>query len=292
MTIKNSPSTQNLSMIVKDVAVNVTKIEGEDYICLTDMAKSAGSERALHSWLRTKNTIEFLGFWEQLNNPNFKLHGFVYFKNNAGANSFNPSVTEWIEKTNARGIIAKKGRYGGTYAHRDIAFEFGTWLSPEFKLLIITEFQHLKAKEQELIEWDSHRYLSRVNYRLHTDSIKNVLLPALQLTKSQETFVYTDEADMLNKIVFGQTAVEWRSSNKELTKSNKNQRDYATLQQLVILANLENLNAHFIATGKSQKERIRTLIISAQQQYQSLIRQEKEKILISGAFKKVKKTKK
>jgi len=280
---KAKNSSQTLSMTVKDSQINVIKVDGEDYICLTDMAKSAGSDRALHSWLRTKNTIEFLGFWEQLNNPKFKLHDFVYFRNNAGANNFNPSITEWIEKTNAVGIVTRRGRYGGTYAHKDIAFEFGTWLSPEFKLLIITEFQRLKAREQELIEWDSHRYLSKINYRLHTDAIKNQLLPALQLAKSKEVFVYTDEADMLNTIVFGQTAVEWRKQNPELSKSYKNQRDYASVTQLVVLANLESLNAHLIAENQSQKQRIKSLINSAERQYKSLLQAEEEqKLLDSG----------
>lgn len=275
-------------MLVNDKPINVTKINGDDYICLTDMAKSAGAERALHSWLRTKNTISFLGFWEQINNPNFKIHEFVYFKNNAGSNSFNPSIEEWITKTNANGIISKRGRYGGTYAHKDIAFEFGTWLSPEFKLLIITEFQRLKANEQHLIEWDSHRYLSRVNYRLHTDSIKNILLPSLQLDKVQGTYIYTDEADMLNKLVFGQTAAEWRKSDPKLAKTSKNQRDYATIGQLVLLANLENLNAHFISEGKSQLERIQLLASSAQRHYKSFIIQEEEQKKLAKGDKKLK----
>ena len=261
-------------MHINDSDINVTKVDGEDYICLTDMAKSAGAERALYSWIRTKNTISFLGLWEQIHNPEFKLHEFVYFKNNAGANNFNPSVSEWVLKTNAKGVITKQGRYGGTYAHKDIAFEFGSWLSPEFKLLIIVEFQRLKAQEQHIIQWDSSRYLSRINYRLHTDSIKNDLLPALNLAKSSQTHVYTDEADMLNMIVFGQSATDWRKSNPSLAKSNKNQRDHATIQQLVLLANLENLNAHFISEGKSQLERIQILIKSAQQQYNSFIGQE------------------
>jgi hypothetical protein len=260
-----------LTMVINDSQISVTKVKSQDYISLTDMAKSAGSDRALHAWLRTKNTISFLGFWEQINNPEFKVHEFVYFKNNAGANSFNPSILEWISRTNALGIISKRGRYGGTYAHKDIAFEFGTWLSPEFKLLIITEFQRLKQREQKLIEWDSHRYLSKVNYKLHTDSIKNVLLPKLQLVKSKEIYIYTDEADILNIIVFGQTAAEWKKTNKRLAKSGRNQRDYATTSQLVIMANLENLNAHFISVGKSKKDRIKLLIESAERQYKSLI---------------------
>ena len=271
MTVPNT-----LSMVVNDGSINVTKINGEDYICLTDMAKAYGAEKVVESWLRNKNTLEFLGVWEQLNNPNFNSHEFVGIKNQAGLNRFNISAKQWIEATNATGIIAKAGRYGGTYAHKDIAFEFGTWLSPEFKLLVITEFQRLKDKEQHLIEWDSHRYLSRVNYRLHTDSIKNDLLPALNLTKSAQTFVYTDEADMLNKIVFGQSAAEWRQANPELVKSGRNQRDHATIQQLVLLANLENLNAHFISEGKDQGERVRLLVAAAQRQYQSLISQEEE----------------
>jgi hypothetical protein len=273
----------NFAMKVNDDTINVTKIDGQDYICLTDMAKSAGSDRALHSWLRTKNTIDFLGFWEELNNPDFKVHEFVYFKNNAGGNSFNPSIVEWITTTNAKGIISKRGRYGGTYAHKDIAFEFGTWLSPEFKLLVITEFQRLKTKEQELIEWDSHRYLSRVNYRLHTDSIKNDLLPALNLGKAKQTYVYTDEADMLNKIVFGQTAAEWRKANPG-AKSALNQRDYATVHQLVLLANLENLNAHFIAEGKDQPQRIAELMLAAERHYKLLLEQsEEQKKLDAGS---------
>ena len=274
--MKDQKILKNMSMVVREHLINVTKIGDHDYICLTDMAKSAGEERALHSWLRTKNTISFLGFWEQINNQDFKVHEFVYFKNNAGANNFNPSIVEWIEKTNAKGIIAKRGRYGGTYAHKDIAFEFGTWLSPEFKLLIITEFQRLKEKEQEFVKWDSHRYLSRVNYRLHTDSIKQILLPLLQLTKTQEVFVYTNEADMLNKIVFGETAAEWKANNPTQAKSDKNQRDFASIEQLVILANLENLNAHFISEGKDQQSRMRLLVTAAQRQFKSFITQEEE----------------
>jgi hypothetical protein len=263
-------------MTINNSVINVVKVSGEDYICLTDMAKSVGSERALHSWLRAKNTIDFLGFWEQMYNPHFNLHEFVYFKNQAGANSFNPSIVEWITTTNAKGIIAKRGRYGGTYAHKDIAFEFGTWLSPEFKLLVITEFQRLKEREEHLIKWDSHRYLSRINYRLHTDSIKNELLPLLNLEKSKQSFVYTDEADMLNMIIFGQTAAEWRNTNPDLTKSGRNQRDYATIEQLVLLANAENLNAHFISEGKNQSERITLLIKAIKRQYETFVKHEHE----------------
>ena len=163
----------NLPMIVNEKIINVTKIDGNDYICLTDMARSYGAERVIENWLRNKNTVEFLGVWEQLNNTDFNLLEFEGIKNQAGLNRFTISVKEWVSTTKAKGLIARTGRYGGTYAHRDIAFEFGAWLSPEFKLLVISEFQRLKATEQKVIEWDSRRYLSRDNYRLHTDSNKN-----------------------------------------------------------------------------------------------------------------------
>lgn len=257
-------------MNINEGEVKVTKINDEDYICLTDMAKSAGSERALHSWLRSRNTILFLGLWEQLHNSDFNLHEFVKIKSRAGENSFNPSIKEWVESTNARGIISKTGRYGGTYAHKDIAFEFGTWLSPEFKLLIITEFQRLKAREQNLIEWDSRRYLSRVNYRLHTDAIKTHIIPTLG-SGAIQTFTYTNEADMLNVIVFGQTASDWKNKNPQSSSMRKNQRDYASTIELVVVANLESLNSHLISEGKSQKERFEILRKTAQQQLQSLI---------------------
>lgn len=264
-----SPVT-NLSMNVNDNEVKVTKINGEDYICLTDMAKSSGSERALHSWLRARNTILFLGLWEQLHNEQFNLHEFVKIKNRAGENSFNPSIKEWVDATGAIGIISKTGRYGGTYAHKDIAFEFGTWLSPEFKLLIITEFQRLKTQEQHLIEWDSRRYLSKINYRLHTDAIKNHIIPSLG-SGALETYTYTNEADMLNTIVFGQTASSWKAAHPQLSLGQRNQRDYATTIQLVIIANLENLNSHLISEGKTQAERIVVLRKTAQQQYRALV---------------------
>lgn len=274
---------KNLAMHVNDGDINVIKINGEDYICLTDMAKVYGAEKVVESWLRNKNTIEFLGVWESLNNSDFNYYEFVGIKNQAGLNRFNISAKQWINATNAKGIIAKAGRYGGTYAHKDIAFEFGSWLSPEFKLLIIVEFQRLKAKEQKNIEWDSKRYLSRINYRLHTDSIKDYILPLLDAPKKLQKYVYTDEADMLNTIVFGQTAVDWRNTNPDLVKPGKNQRDYASIQQLAILANLENLNSHYIAEGKNQLERIQILAKSAVQQYKSFIKKEDEQVKRLGS---------
>lgn len=257
-------------MQLNDVAVNVTQIKGEDYICLTDMAKSAGQERALFSWIRSKHTIGFLGLWEQLHNPDFKLHEFVYFREHAGENSFNPSVSEWIERTNAKGIVTKRGRYGGTYAHRDIAFEFGTWLSPEFKLHLITEYQELQRRQGELAKWTANRALSSVNYKLHTDAIKEYIIPSLS-DDTIHQYAYTNEADMLNRIVFGQSASDWKKQNPTLAKGNKNQRDHASTSQLVILANLESLNSHLIAKGTSQTDRIVELAHEAKRQYQTFV---------------------
>ncbi len=261
-------------MNINNQIVNITKISDEDYICLTDMAKSYGAERVVENWLRNKNTIEFLGVWESFNNPSFNSLEFEVIKTTAGLNRFAISVKEWVFQTNAKGIIAKTGRYGGTYAQKDIAFEFGTWLSPEFKLLVISEFQRLKAQEEKIIEWDSRRFLSRINYRIHTDAIKEYIIPSLSIGSIQQ-YVYTDEADMLNRLVFGQTSIEWRSSNPSLAKGQKNQRDYASTQQLIILANLESLNSHLISDEKNQINRIHILAKEARRQYNSLIISEK-----------------
>lgn len=260
----------NMAMNINNHDVIVTKINNEDYISLTDMARSYGADRVVENWLRNKNTIEFLGVWEHFNNPDFNYLEFEGIKNTAGLNRFTISVKEWVVQTHAKGVVAKAGRYGGTYAHKDIAFEFGTWLSPEFKLLIITEFQRLKSKEQQLVEWDSRRYLSRMNYRLHTDAIKEHIIPLLGAS-SAKTYTYTDEADMLNKIVFGQTATEWKGVNPKLAVGHKNQRDYASTDQLIILTNLESLNSHLISEKKSQTERIVMLTKEARRQYQSIV---------------------
>lgn len=257
-------------MQLNNTSVNVTQINGEDYICLTDMAKSAGQERALFSWIRSKHTVGFLGLWEQLHNPDFKLHEFVYFKEHAGENSFNPSISEWIEATDAIGIITKRGRYGGTYAHKDIAFEFGTWLSPEFKLRLITEYQALQERQNKLTEWTVTRVFSSVNYKLHTDAIKEYIIPNLS-DGAIHKYTYTNEADMLNRIVFGQSASEWKQQNPALATSGKNQRDYSSAGQLMMLANLESLNSHLIANGISQNDRIIQLAREAKRQYQTFV---------------------
>ena len=235
--------------------ITYIKIDDEDYISITDMLKSKDGDFFVSDWLRNRNTIEFLGIWEEIHNPNFNYGEFAIIKNQAGLNSYKISVKEWTEKTNAIGIISKAGRYGGTYAHKDIAFEFGMWISPKFKLLLIKEFERLKAEEQKQIGWNAKRELSKINYRIHTDAIKNNLLPK-ELTKNQINFVYAEEADVLNMALFGMTAKEWRDKNPEL---KGNIRDYATMNELICLANLENLNSVFINEDLKQSERLEKL---------------------------------
>lgn len=245
-----------------------------DYISLTDMAKYKDSERTdyiVQNWMRNRDTIEFLGIWEQLNNPDFNPIEFEGFKNNAGSNSFSLTPKRWIESVGAIGVITKSGRYGGgTFAHKDIAFEFATWISPEFKLYLIKEFQRLKTEETErlMLGWDAKRALTKINYRIHTDSIKaNIVLPN-KLSKSSATSVYANEADILNKALFGMTAQEWREKNKG---KEGNLRDYADVFQLICLANLETLNAEFIKMGMTQKERLLRLNEIAIIQMKSLL---------------------
>ena len=235
--------------------ISYIKIEDEDYISITDMLKSKDGDFFVSDWLRNRNTIEFLGIWEEIHNPNFNYGEFAIIKSHAGLNSYKLSVKEWTEKTNAIGIISKTGRYGGTYAHKDIAFEFGMWISPKFKLLLIKEFERLKAEEQKQIGWNAKRELSKINYRIHTDAIKNNLVPK-ELTKNQINFVYAEEADVLNMALFGITAREWRAKNPKL---DGNIRDYATMNELICLANLENLNSVFINEGLKQAERLEKL---------------------------------
>ncbi len=240
---------------VLDHQITVVK---DDYISLTDIARSKNSDEpkdVVKNWLRNKNTIEFLGLWEKINNSDFKGVEFDSFKNEAGLNSFTLSPSKWCEKTDAIGLFTKQGRYGGTYAHKDIAFEFASWISAEFKLYLIKEFQRLKEDEQKQLGWDIKRNLTKINYRIHTDAIKENLLPK-QLTPKQISFVYATEADMLNVALFGMTAKQWQISNPEL---KGNIRDYADVNQLVCLANLESLNAHFITEGLSQDERVEKL---------------------------------
>ena len=232
---------------VLDTDITVLK---DDYISLTDMVKHIQNGLVLiEKWLRNKNTIEFLGIWEEIYNEGFNSPEFEGIKNEARLNRFSLSVKMWVEKTNAKGIIAKAGRYGGTYAHKDIAFEFASWISPKFKLYLIKEFQRLKEQEQKQLGWDIKRNLTKINYRIHTTAIKEKLIPK-RLTPKQTSFVYASEADILNVALFGVTAKEWQENNPEL---KGNMRDYADVNQLVCLSNLESLNAHFIIENISQQ---------------------------------------
>ncbi len=240
-------------LIVDNVTIQVIKFEEEDYISLTDMVRNIENGVALiEKWLRNKNTIEFLGIWEELYNEQFDYDEYNNIMNEAGLNRFAMSVKQWVERTNAKGIIAKAGRYGGTYAYKDIAFEFASWVSPKFKLYLIKEFERLKKEEQEQLGWNAKRELAKINYRIHTDAIKENLIPK-QVTNKQTAIVYASEADVLNVALFGKTAKEWREQNVE---KKGNIRDYASINELICLSNLESLNAVLIEEGISQKERL------------------------------------
>ena len=240
---------------VQNSEITVVRYNEEDYISLTDMARSQMQEHIIFRWLSLKSTIEYLGEWELLYNPDFNCTEFGTIKNAAGSNNFVLSVKTWIEKTNAIGIRSKAGRYGGTYAHRDIAYHFGMWISPKFQLLLVKEYQRLKYEEQKLLGWTAKRELSKFNYRIHTDAIKTHLLPA-EITPEQVSRVYADEADVLNVAMFGMTARQWREENPEL---KGNIRDYATINELICLSNMENLNSVFIEQGLSQDVRLKKL---------------------------------
>ena len=253
-----------MELKVDNKIINYMKVEDEDYISITDMLKSKDGNFFVTDWLRNRNTIEFLGIWEELHNPNFNYGEFAIIKSQAGLNSYKLSVKEWVEKTNAIGITSNAGRYGGTYAHKDIAFEFGMWISPKFKLLLIKEFERLKKEEQKQLGWNAKRELSKINYKIHTDAIKHNLIPA-ELTKEQINYIYAEEADVLNMALFGQTAKEWRIGNPKLEGSI---RDYASINELICLANLENLNSVFINDGLNQSirlERLNKIAISQMQ---------------------------
>ncbi len=258
---------------VKDTEITILSQDGQDYISLTDMIKAKEGHFYVESWLRNRNTVEFLGIWESINNPIFNSHEFEGIKKVAGLNSFNISVKDWVAKTNAIGLTAKAGRYGGTYAHKDIAFEFGTWISPEFKLYLIKEFQRLKEQESKFkgLEWDYRRFLSKANYRIHTDAIKEIVIPQYKLlSKEQEAYIYANEAEMLNVAVFGITSKEWREQNVQAVSDGLNMRDLATIPQLNVLANLEGYNAILIQEGLPAKGRLEKLKLAAVQQLKSL----------------------
>lgn len=258
------------SITVQGTEVGITSRHEQDYISLTDMVRNfEGGSALIEQWLRAKDTVLFLGVWEQINNRRFNSLEFEGIRNEAGRNSFFLSAKKWIEATGAIGLHAKAGRYGGTYAHRDIAFEFGSWLSPEFKLYLIKEFQRLKEDEARAtsLEWNFQRMLAKVNYRIHTDAIKERLIPP-QLTKAQTVTVYASEADLLNVALFGMTAAQWRVEN---SNQPGNMRDVATLEQLVVLSNLESINAVLIHQGLAAPERLVQLNAIAITQMRSLV---------------------
>lgn len=258
-------------LIVQDNTIKVLKVNGEDYICLTDMVKNHGNDQLIYSWLRNRNTVEFLGVWETLNNPGFNADQFDNYRRQAGLNSFNLTPKKWIDTTGAIGLVSKAGRYGGgTFAQKDIAFEFGSYISPEFKLVIIKEFQRLKDLELEGERWDYHRFLTKVNYKLQIDAIKGMLLPLTSLPENKSGIVYANEADIVNLSLFGMTAKQWRDSHKEQAKKG-NIRDFATVEQLTVLANLESLNSMLINEGMDKKARYDKLHSEAQRQLSSLL---------------------
>ncbi len=247
-------------IIVLNKEIELYTQNKEEYICLTDIARYKDQHRSdyiIQNWLKNRNVIEFLGLWETINNPNFNPIEFDGFRKLAGLNSFILTAKQWIEKTNAIGIISKSGRYGGTYAHKDIAFEFAAWISVEFKLYLIKEFQRLKAEESErnALGWDIKRTLAKINYKIHTDAIKKHLIPE-KISRNEENLIYATEADILNLALFGMTAKEWRDKNPNL---DGNIRDYADMPQLVCLSNLENLNALFIKENLNKAERLEKL---------------------------------
>lgn len=256
---------------VQGAAITVVSHPTADFISLTDMAKRFGDDVLIYSWMRNRNTLEFIGIWEQIHNPAFKGLEFETFRNQAGLNSFSLTPKKWIEATGAIGFQSKAGRYGGgTYAHKDIAFEFGSWLSPEFKLYLIKEFQRLKDDENDRLklDWNLQRTLSKINYRIHTDTIRDTLIPPA-ITKAQASFVYAEEADLLNVALFGQTAKQWRDAHPD---AEGNMRDHAPLEQLVVLTNLESLNSVLIRQGLPAPDRLRMLNEIAITQMRTLLK--------------------
>ncbi len=254
---------------VQNISVSISKVRDDDFICLTDMAKAKeGDARAadiIKNWIRNRYTLEFLGTWERMYNPNFKVVEFDHFKMQAGLPSFVLSPGQWVEKTNAIGIYTHSGRYGGTYAHKDIAFEFGSAISPVFKLYLIKEYQRLKEIEtnQYNLEWNVKCILAKANYLIHTDAVKQHVIPKSDFTRQTEWIAYADEADLLNVALFGCTAKQWREANPNLASENKNIRDYASINELAVLSNLESLNAEMIKTELNKSDRFQKLLAIA-----------------------------
>lgn len=266
---------KNNSITVQNIKIAITSINNEDYISLTDMVKAKDDDsRAadiIKNWLRNRGTLEFLGTWESIYNPDFKVVEFDHFRKEAGLPTFTMSVSNWVESTNAIGIISKQGKYGGTYAHKDIAFEFGSAISPVFKLYIIKEYQRLKEIESNSygLEWNVRRILSKANYQIHTDAVKNYIVPNLSYSQKKE-WVYAEEADLLNIVLFGCTAKQWREANPERVLKGENIRDIASINELAILTNLESLNATLIKNKLNKKERFRILLDMVKEHRQTL----------------------
>ncbi len=258
---------QNSKISVRGTEIAVYSEGDMDFISLTDMLRAKDGDFFISDWLRNRNTVEFLGIWEQVHNPAFNYGEFATIKSQAGLNSYKISIKEWVSKTNAIGLVAKAGRYGGSYAHKDIAFEFGMWISAEFKIYLIKEFQRLKEQELQQLGWDIRRNLTKINYRIHTDAIKANLIPP-KLTAKEINLIYASEADLLNMALFGKTANQWRDENPN---HKGNIRDEANVSQLVCLANLETLNAHFIHQGLPQAERLKILNQTAIHQMKLLL---------------------
>ena len=271
-------SKKNTKIEVKGREITVFYEKEQDFISLTDIAKHKSDDPSavIGNWMRNRNTIEFLGIWESLYNPDFKPLEFEGFKKQAGLNAFTLSAKKWVETTNAKGFIVKSGRYGGTYAHKDIAFKFASWISVEFELYIVKEFQRLKEEEQKQLGWTAKRELAKINYRIHTDAIKENLIPQ-NLSKKQISFVYANEADILNMALFGKTAKQWRDENPD---KKGNIRDYCNITQLVWLSNLESLNAVFINDGLPQSERLLKLNQIAISQMEILLQDKPSKLIV------------
>ncbi len=246
---------------VEDKFISIVKKKEQDYICLTDMLKAKDGNFFISDWLRNRNTLEFLSVWEKINNPNFNYGEFAIIRNQSGLNNFKVSVKEWTEKTNSIGLFSKAGRYGGTYAHKDIAFEFGTWISPTFKLYLITEYQRLKEIEtnQYNLEWNVKRVISKANYYIHTDAVKNFVLPEKNYEKDKEWLIYAEEADLLNVSLFNCTAKDWRELNSKYAEKGMNIRDTASINELAVLSNLESINAELLKSGIEKKQRFEKL---------------------------------
>lgn len=257
---------------VEDKIISIIKQYDKDYICITDIVRGDEGKDYIRNWMRNRNTVEFLGLWETLHNPKFKPVEFDTFRKLSGLNNFNLTPKKWIEATNAIGIISKSGRYGGTYAHKDLAFEFGAWISPMFKLLLIKEFQRLKEIEtnEHNLEWNVKRILSKTNYHIHTDAIKEYILPKMNYSKNDEWILYAEEADLLNVAMYDCTAKDWRDANPEHAKKGLNVRDFSSINELVVLSNLENLNAIMVSEKISKIERFRQLKKVAMKQLKTL----------------------